>query len=175
MFFKKFHLLLHIQANRGLQACGAYSAVLWAAMGWTSLTGQMATSVVTMAWHEPKWNSSSLATPLMVSLWSPVSISHTSAIISSFLLIEEHPVSSSLCMDVHPSLKQQKHLETCIWPVASFEEEGLILISISSHFLELVQNLINVHYILLYITNSINHCIVFNNLMLLRHKSLTVL
>jgi len=54
VFFKKFYLLLHIQANRGLQAGGAPSAVLSAAMGLTSLAGQMATSVVTMAWHEPK-------------------------------------------------------------------------------------------------------------------------
>ena len=31
-------------------------------------------------------------------------------------------------MDVCLSLKQQKHMETCIWPVASFEEEGLTFI-----------------------------------------------
>jgi hypothetical protein len=33
MFLKKFHLLPHIQANMGLQAGGAPSAVVSAAMG----------------------------------------------------------------------------------------------------------------------------------------------
>lgn len=80
----------------------------------------MPTSLVKIAWHELKEISSCATMSLMIILQTALTKSCNVGV-TSFMFSEGHPEHSSVSVNVRPPLKQQKHLEMCVWIMGSLK------------------------------------------------------
>jgi hypothetical protein len=143
---------MDIWINQNLQASGASSTLLSAAVGWTLLTHVLYPSLG-ISLHEPKEIPCSSDTALMVSLQSALTESYTSAVTSSLLLMKDVQTASHFLPQIYrcaPISRWWNHSETCMQLMA-FPWKAVLTISwdSASIFLNSAQNLMHAHYSIL--------------------------